>query len=64
MEEVWHHQSIPRAGRLDKLSNQGRRALVREVMVTLTEFQFLCGDGRTFQKDNQLYSTPPIRSLW
>jgi hypothetical protein len=26
--------------------------------------KFLCGDGRTFQKDNQLCSTPPIRSLW
>jgi hypothetical protein len=34
----------------------GRRALVREVnknpMVTLTEL--ICGDGRTFQKDNHL----------
>jgi hypothetical protein len=40
--------TLPRAGRLAKLSNRGRRALVREVtnnpMVTLTEF--LCGDGR------------------
>ena len=26
--------------------------------------EFLCGDGRTFQKDNHLYSTPPIRPLW
>ena len=24
---------------------------------------FLCGDGRTFQKDNHL-CTPPIRPLW
>ena len=38
MEEVWNHQAGPSA----KLSNLGRRALVREVtknpMVTLTEF--------------------------
>jgi hypothetical protein len=26
--------------------------------------EFLCGDGKTFQKDNHLYSTPPIRPLW
>jgi hypothetical protein len=26
--------------------------------------EFLCGDGRTFQKDNHHYSTPPIRPLW
>jgi hypothetical protein len=59
-------KTLPRAGRLAKLSNQGRRALVREVtknpMVTLTEF--LCRDGRTFQNYNNLCSTPPIRPLW
>jgi hypothetical protein len=36
-------ETLPRAGRLAKLSNRGRRALVREVtknpMVTLTELQ-------------------------
>ena len=36
-------KTLPRAGRSDKLSNRGRRALVREVtknpMVTLTELQ-------------------------
>ena len=46
----------PRAGRPAKLSNRGRRALVREVtknpMFTLTEF--LYGDARTFQKVNHL----------
>jgi hypothetical protein len=26
--------------------------------------EFLCGDGRTFQKDNHLCNTPPIRSLF
>ena len=44
----------------------GRRALVREVtknaVVTVTEL--LCGDVRTFQKDNHLCSTPTIRPLW
>jgi hypothetical protein len=54
------------AGLTVKLSDRGRRALVRAVttkpMVTLTEF--LCEDGRTFQKDNHLCSTPPIRPLW
>ena len=25
--------------------------------------EFLCGDGRTFQKDNHLWSTAPIRPL-
>jgi hypothetical protein len=52
-------KTLSRAGRLAKLRNRGRRALVREVtknpMVTLTELQFLCGDGRTFQKDNHLH---------
>jgi hypothetical protein len=26
--------------------------------------EFLCGDGKTFQEDNHLCSTPPIRPLW
>jgi hypothetical protein len=53
---------------LAKLSNQGRRALVRQVtknpMVTDRAVEFLCGDGRTFQKDIHPCSTPPIRPLW
>ena len=28
------------------------------------DLEFFCGDGRTFQKDNNLCSTPPIRPLW
>jgi hypothetical protein len=56
---------LPRAGLLAKLINWGRRAIVWEVtknpMVTLTAPEFLCGDGRTIQKDNHLCSTPPIR---
>jgi transposase len=59
--------TLPRAGRPDKLSNRGRRALDRELtknpMVTDRTPEFLCGYGRTFQKDNHLYSTPPIQLL-
>ena len=58
-------KTLPRAGHPAKLSNRGTRALVREVtknpMVTP---EFLCGDRRTFQKDNHLCSTLPIRPLW
>ena len=61
-------KTLPRAGHLVKVSNQGRRALVREViknpMVTDRAPEFLCGDGRTFQKDIHLCNTPPIRPLW
>ena len=61
-------KTLPKKGCPDKLSNRGRRALVREVtknpMVTLTALEFLCGDERTFQKDNHLCSTPHIRPLW
>ena len=61
-------KTLSRAGCPAKLSNRGRRALVREVsknsMVTLTKLQFLCGNGRTFQKYNHLCSTPPNRPLW
>ena len=44
MEEVWNHQDFqPRAGRLAKLRNRGRRALVKEVtknpMFSLRELQ-------------------------
>jgi transposase len=57
---------LPRAGRPAKLSNRGRRALVRELTNCHSNRapEFLCGDGRNFQKDNHLCSTPPIRPLW
>ena len=61
-------KTLPRAGRPVKLGNRRRRALVREVtkkpMVTDRAPEFLCGDGRIFQKYNHLCSTPPIRHLW
>ena len=46
MEDVWNNQDSSRAGHPAKLSNQGRRALVREViknlMVSLAELQRSC----------------------
>jgi hypothetical protein len=61
-------KTLPRADLSTKLSHRGRRALIREVtknpMVTDRAPKFLCGDRRTFQKDNHLCSTPPIRTLW
>uniref|UniRef100_A0AAZ3NTS3 Uncharacterized protein n=1 Tax=Oncorhynchus tshawytscha TaxID=74940 RepID=A0AAZ3NTS3_ONCTS len=61
-------KTLPRAGHPAKLSNRGRRALVREVaknpMVTLTELQSSSMEMRIFQKDNHLGRTPLIRPLW
>jgi hypothetical protein len=51
--------------RSKKLSNRRRRALVREVTRNLMVTpEFFCRYGRTYQKDNHLCSTPPIRYLW
>ena len=61
-------KTLPRAGCLTKLSNRGRRALVREVtkdsMVTDRTQECLCGDGRTFQKDNHLCSKRAFMVEW
>ena len=62
-------KTLPRAGRPAKLSNWGRRALVREVTKKpmVTERQSSSVEIKnlpTFQKDNHLCSTPPIRPLW
>ena len=61
-------RTLLRVGLLAKLSDQGRRTLVREVtknpMVTDRAPALLCEDKRIFQKDNHLCSTPPIRLLW
>jgi hypothetical protein len=52
-------KSLPGAGRPAKISSWGRRALVRELTKNpMIAPEFLCGDGRTFQKDNHLCSTP------
>jgi transposase len=59
-------KTLPKAGCPGKLSKRGRGVLVREVtknlMVTLIELQ--SSSGRTFQKDNHLWSTPLIGPLW
>jgi hypothetical protein len=55
-------KTLPRAGCLVKLSNRKIREVTKNPIVTLTEL--LCGNGRNFQKDNHLCSTPPIRPLW
>jgi hypothetical protein len=58
-------KTLPRAEFAAKLSNRGRRAMAREVTKNSARAQeFLCGDGRTFQKDKHLCSTPPNRPLW
>uniref|UniRef100_A0A4W5P5T8 Sodium/glucose cotransporter 1 n=1 Tax=Hucho hucho TaxID=62062 RepID=A0A4W5P5T8_9TELE len=37
---------------------------IEDKHVSYNSLEFLCGDGRTFQKVNHLCSTPPIRPLW
>ncbi len=57
-------RTLLRAGRP---SDQGRRALVGEVTKKGHSDRapaFLCGERRTFQKNNRLCSTPPIRPVW
>jgi hypothetical protein len=57
-KKVGTTKALPRAGYPAKLSNRGRRALIREVtknpMATMSELQ----------KFNHLCSTPPIWPLW
>ena len=55
-------KTIPRAGHPPKLSNRGGDKEPDGHYDRAPEF--LRGDGRTFQKDNQFCSTPPIRHLW
>ncbi len=57
-------RTLLRAGRP---SDQGRRALVGEVTKKDHSDRapaFLCGERRTFQKNNRLCNTPPIRPVW
>ena len=48
-------KTLPRAGRLAKLSNRGHDGHSDRAP------EFLCRDGINFQKDNHLCSTPQIR---
>jgi hypothetical protein len=54
-------KTLPRAGRPAKLSNWGlgQGGDQEPDGHSNRAPEFLCGDGRTFQKDNHLYSTPP-----
>ena len=48
-----------------KLSNRSRSGRWPRTQWSLDRApEFLCGDGRTFQKDKHLCSTPPNRPLW
>ena len=49
-------RTLPRAGRLSKLSDRGRRTLVREVTKNLMV--------PLWREDNHLCSNPPIRPVW
>jgi hypothetical protein len=65
-KEFGSTKTIARAGRPAKLSNWGRRALVRELtknpMVTLTELQSSSVEmGEPSRRTNHLCSTPSIR---
>jgi hypothetical protein len=60
-------KTLPRAGCPAKLSNRGRRALVREmtmVMVTLTELQSSSVEMGEPSRRTTICSTAPIRPLW
>jgi hypothetical protein len=61
-------KTLPRADILAKLRNQWEKGLGQGGDQepdghSNRELEFLCGDGRTFQKDNHLCSTPSIRPL-
>ena len=62
-------RTLPRPGRPAKLSNRGRRALVREVKknpkITVAELQRCSREmERKFYKVNYHCSPPPVRALW
>ena len=59
-------RTLPRVGRLAKLSNRVENSLGHDGDQepdgrSDKAPEFLCGDGRTLQKDIHLCSTPPIR---
>jgi hypothetical protein len=61
-------KTLPRAGHPAKVSNQGRRALVKEVtknpIVTLTELQSSSVEMGELSRRTIICNTPPIRPLW
>ena len=61
-------KTLPRAGPPAKLSNRGRRALVREVtkypMVALTALQSSSVEMGEPSRRSTIFAAPPIRLLW
>ncbi len=62
-------RTLPRAGRLAKLSYRGRRALVREVKknpkITVAELQRCIREmGESCRKSTITCSPPPVGALW
>ena len=52
-------KTLPRAGHMAKLRRLGQRGDQELNGHSDRALEFLCGDGRTFQKDNHLCSTLP-----
>ncbi|KAI3377259.1 hypothetical protein L3Q82_009163, partial [Scortum barcoo] len=62
-------RTLPRAGRPSKLSESGEKGLSQGGDQepdghSVRAPAYLCRERRTFQKDNHLYSNPPIRPVW
>uniref|UniRef100_A0A0E9WIG2 Uncharacterized protein n=1 Tax=Anguilla anguilla TaxID=7936 RepID=A0A0E9WIG2_ANGAN len=65
MEEVWNHQVSPQSWPPGQTEQSGEKGLGQGGEQepdghSDRALEFLCGDGRTFQKDNHLCSTPAI----
>jgi hypothetical protein len=60
-------KTLPRSGHSGQTEQLGEKCLGQGGDQepdghSVRALQFLCGDGRTFQKDNHLCSSPPIRT--
>ncbi|CDR00190.1 unnamed protein product, partial [Oncorhynchus mykiss] len=68
MEEVWNHQDSSKSWPPGQIEQSGEKGLGQGGDQEPDGHsdrapEFLCEDGRTFQKDNHLCSTPPIRHM-
>ena len=68
MEEVWNHQDSSQSwppGQTEQSEEKGlgQGGDQEPDGHSDREPEFLCGDGRTFQKDSYLCSTPPNQAL-
>ena len=69
MEDVWNHQESSQSWPPSQTEQSGEKGLgeagdQEDDGHSDRAPEFLCGDGRTFQKNNHLCSTSPIRPLW